>query len=80
MRREQELGHALRSAAPRERLIRAAEDLRAAHLSLLKAELYWAQDARIRRREVAGRITKIQDDTRVWMERSVDEILRDYTV
>ena len=79
-RREQELAHALRSGFSREKLVRAAEDLRAAQLSLLKAELYWTENAKIRGREVDEHITKIQDDTRRWTERSIDEILHDQVV
>jgi hypothetical protein len=75
---ERKLEHALRSGFSRERLVGAAEDLRAAHLSLLKAELYWAQDAKIRGRDIEERVTKIQDDSRRWQEKSVDEILHDY--
>ena len=77
-RREQELAHALRSGFLREKLVRAAENLRAAQLSLLKAELYWTVNAKIRGREVDERVTKIQDETRKWAERSVDEILHDH--
>jgi len=79
-RREQELTHAVRSGFSHERLAQAVEDLRAAQLSLLKAELYWTQDAKIRGREVDERIAKIQDDIRRWTDRPADEILHDYEV
>jgi hypothetical protein len=79
-RRERELQHALRSGFTREKLVRAAEDLRAARLSLLKAERYWAEDGRTRGRDVEERVTKIHNDTQQWMEKPVDEILRDYSV
>src|SRR5690242_14562487 len=78
-RREQELQHAIRSALPREQLARAVEAVRAAHLSLLKAELYWAEDAKVVGRDVDARISNIQHDTQSWTERSIDEILHDYT-
>ncbi len=73
-RRERELEHMLRSGFARERVVRAAEDLRAAHLSLLKAELYWTHDAKIRGREIDERVAKIQSDARKWRDRSIDEI------
>lgn len=76
-RREQELAHALRSGFSRERLVRAAEDLRAARLSLLKAELYWTKNAKIRGRKVDEHIVKIQNDMRKWTEKSVDQVLLD---
>jgi len=77
-RREQELQHAIRSAFAREKLIRVAEDLRAAHLSLLKAELYWTYDAKVRGRDIDERIAKIQSDTDKWRDRAIDEILHDH--
>ena len=78
-RREQELQHAIRTALPREQLARAAESVRTAHLSLLKAELYWVEDAKVVGRDVDARISNIQRDTQRWTERSTDEILHDYT-
>jgi hypothetical protein len=78
-RREQELEHAIRTALSREELVRAAEAMRAAHLSLLKAELYWAEDAKIAGRDIDARIRNIRRDTQKWTERSIDEILDDHT-
>ena len=84
VRREQELEHAIRSALPREQLIRAAEAARTAHLSLLKAELHWIEDAKIDRhakivgRDGDARIANIQRDMQRWTERSIDKILHDY--
>jgi hypothetical protein len=83
-RREQELDHAIRSALSRDRVIRAAEAVRTAQLSLLKAELYWAEEARIVGRgvlkhNVEAHIGKIQRDRQSWTERSIDEILHEYT-
>ena len=78
-RREQELLHALRSALPHEQLVRAVEAVRTAHLSLLKAERYWAEDAKITGCNVDERIRNIQRDTQRWTERSVDEILHEHT-
>ncbi len=78
-RREQKLEHAIHSVMSREQLVRAAEAVRAAQLSLLKAELYWAEDAKLVGRDVEARIENIQRDTQGWTERSTDEILRDYT-
>lgn len=79
-RREQELQHAIRCAVPREQLVRAAEAVRAAHLSLLKAEHYWAEDASVLGRDVDARIDKIRNETQKWSERLIDEILDDYTM
>ena len=78
--REQELKHALHSGFTREKLVKAAEKLRAAHLSLLKAKLYWAEDARLQGLDVAARLVKIQDENRNWLERSDEEILRDFEI
>lgn len=78
LQRERELEHALRSDFSRESLIKAAEKLRAAHLSLLKAELYWAQDAKVRGRDMDERVAKIQSDTQRWLDKSIEEILHDY--
>jgi hypothetical protein len=78
-RREQELEHAIRTALPREQLVRAAEAVRAAYLSLLKAERYWAEDAKVVGHDVDARISNIQRDTQRWTERSVEEIRHDYT-
>ena len=76
--RKQELKHALHSGLTREKQIKAAEKLRAAHLSLLKAKLYWVEDARIQGRDEAARLANIQDETRKWMEMSADEIVHDF--
>lgn len=78
-RREQELQHAIRSALPREQLVRAVEAVRAAHLSLLKAERYWAEDAKVRGRDIDERLRNIQKNTQRWTKKSVNEILDDYT-
>ena len=73
------MDHAIRSALSRDELVRAAEGVRAAQLSLLKAELYWAEEAKVVGRDVDARIGNIQRDTQRWTERSIDEILHDYT-
>jgi hypothetical protein len=75
LKREQEFQHAIRVGFSRERLVRAAENLRATQLSLLKAELYWARDARIRGRDVDERVAKIEGETRKWTEKTFDQIL-----
>ena len=75
LKREQEFVHAIRVGFSRERLVRAAQNLRAAQLSLLEAELYWALNARIRGHDVDARIAKIPDDTRNWLEKTFDLIL-----
>ena len=78
--REHELKHALHSRFTREKLVKAAEKLRTAHLSLLKAKLYWAEDARLQGRDVTAHLAKIHDEKREWMERSTEEILRDFKI
>jgi hypothetical protein len=77
-RREQELTHAVQSGSSRVRLVQAAEGVRAAQLSLLKAELYWAENEKIRGRDVEGRVGRLQNDLQRWSEKSVDQILHDY--
>lgn len=77
-RREHELRHAIRAARPREQLVRAAEAVRAAHLSLLKAEHHWAEDAKLAGRDVAARVSNIERNVREWAERSIDEIMQGY--
>jgi len=82
--REQELDHAIRTELPRDRLVRAAERVRTAQLSLLKAELYWAEEARIVgqgivKPEVQAHVGRMQRAVQSWTERSIDQILDDYT-
>ena len=82
--REQELDHAIRAELPRDRVVRAAERVRTAQLSLLKAELYWAEEARIVGRgivkpDVHAHIDKIHRARQSWTERSIDQILDEYT-
>ena len=76
--RELQLEHVLKSGLAREKLARVAEKLRAARLSLLKAELYWANDARLDGRDMTARLANIQDETRKWTEKSADAILNDF--
>jgi hypothetical protein len=83
-RREQELDHAIRSTLSRDQLVRAAEGVRAAQMSLLKAELYWIEESRIVARGVMepgvdARISNIQRDQQRWAERSIGDILNEYT-
>jgi hypothetical protein len=75
---ELELKHALRSDFSRDRLIGAAEKLRAAALSLVKARFYWAKDAKIKGRNFDERVAKFQSETQKWKNKSIDEILHDY--
>jgi hypothetical protein len=75
LKREQEFRHALCAGFARERLVTAAENLRAAQISLLKAELYWTRDAKIRGRDVEKRIAKIEKDARQWMDKTFDQIV-----
>ncbi len=78
-RRGQELEHAIRAALPRDESLRATEAVKAAHLLLLKAELYWSQDAKIAERDIGARIDNIEREKQRWTERTLDEILHDYT-
>ena len=77
LRRKIELEHAIHSGLSRERVALCAEELRAAQLSLLKAELHWAEEAKLTGRDihVDERIRNIQLDTQQWMEKTVDDIL-----
>ena len=77
--RQQELEHTIRSEFPREQLVRAAEAVRAAHLSLFKAEIYWAEEAELAGRDVGARIANIERDAQRWTERSIEEILQEYS-
>ena len=76
-RRRQELKHAIRSAFSREKLVRAADHLKEAHLSLLKAELHWETEAKIKGHGINERVFKIQENIRSWMEKSTDDILNE---
>ena len=49
-------------------------------MSLLKAELYWAQDAKVQGRDVDELVAKLQSDTQRWLDISIDEILHDYVI
>jgi hypothetical protein len=82
LKRQQELQHAIRAGASHRQLAGAAEKLRSAQLSLLKAELMWARESRLRNFRVSElspaaqkRISHIEEQTRKWAGRTVDEIL-----
>lgn len=47
--KQQELEHAIRGGLSQDKLVRAAERVRAAQLSQLKARLHWTEDAQIQR-------------------------------
>ena len=86
MRQKQlELEHAIDSHLPPAKLARAAERVRAAQLSLLKARLHWIEDAQIQRSRLGSRFTRhvgeaaeIRDATRVWTEKAVEIIIREH--
>ena len=80
MQRRHELEHAIRAQLPREKLNTAAEVFRAAQLSLLKANLYWAQDAVIRGSDAKTRIERAERETEIWTAKSVDDILQHFNV
>ena len=77
-KREQELTHAIRNSLPDAQLVRAAEAVRTAQLSLLKAELYWAEDPKNIYRDRTSGIPKIQRDQQMWTEKSAEEIVSKY--
>ena len=82
--KREELEHAIRSGLPHEKLARAAERVRAAQLSLLKARLHWALEARIQRTggrpptRDFGSVAEIQGSTRDWTERTIASIIADH--
>ena len=79
--KQQELEHAIISGLSRDKLVKAAERVRAAHLSLLKARQYWVADAKIQhtggRRSTRdfGAVHEIEEATRAWTAKSVDFII-----
>jgi hypothetical protein len=83
--KQEELEHTIRSGLPHAKVVRAAESVRAAQLSLLKARLHWAMEARIRwtGRHPAtrdfGSIEQIEDATRDWTEKTNESIIALYT-
>ena len=82
--KQEELEHAIRSGLPHAKVVKAAERVRAAQLSLLKARLHWALEARIRwtGRHPAtrdfGNIEGIEDATRDWTEKTNESIIALY--
>jgi hypothetical protein len=84
LKRKQELQHAIRTRASRGQLNTAAEKLKSAQLSLLKAELRGVLESRLRNFRVTElssaarkRISNIEEQTRKWESRTLAEILRD---
>ena len=75
---ERELEHALRSGFSRDRLVKGAEKLRAANLSLIKARFYWAKDAKVKGHDIDDNVAKFQSETQRWKEKSIHDILQDY--
>jgi hypothetical protein len=73
-RRNQELQHAIRAGLSREQVLSAAEAVKAANLSLLKAELHWAEEARLKGGDVHERTQNLQEESRKWMDKTSDEI------
>ena len=73
-RRQQELQHAIRAGLPRDQVLSAAEAVKAANLSLLKAELHWAEEARLKGGDAHERIRNIHQESQSWTSRSADEI------
>jgi hypothetical protein len=82
--KQQELEHAITSGLSRDKLVKAAERLRAAHLSLLKARQYWVADAKIQHTggrpstRDFGALHEIEEATRAWTEKSVDVIIAEH--
>ena len=73
-RRQQELQHAIRAELPHEQVLGAVEAVRAANLSLLKAELHWAEEARLKGDDAHERIRNIHQESQKWRNRTSDEI------
>jgi hypothetical protein len=78
------LRHAIRGGASRGQLAKAAEKPRSAQLALLKAELWWLRETKLRHfrvTELSGtaqeRIANIQERARRWESRTIDEILHE---
>ena len=73
-RRQHELQHAIREGLPHDQVLSAVEAVRAAHLSLLKAELHWAEEARLNGDDVHERIRNIHLEAQKWKNRTSDAI------
>ena len=73
-RRQQELQHAIRAGLPHEQVLGAVEAVRAANLSLLKAELHWAEEARLNGDNTHERIRNIHEESRKWLNKTPNEI------
>ena len=83
--KRQELEHAIRCELPQDKLARAAERVRAAQLSLLKARLHWIEDAQIQRSTLGSSYTRdvgeaagIIEATRSWTEKAVETIIGEH--
>lgn len=86
LQRQRQLEHAIRSKRPDNKLLQAAERVREAQLSLLKARLHWALEARFRyiyppstRTRDFGEIAKIEEATRAWTDKSAGTIISEYS-
>lgn len=77
-RREEELRRALLRQLPRDRLIAAVENVRAARLSLLKAKHYWAEVARMTGRLGPNHAENIEAEKQAWLKKPMEEILGQY--
>jgi hypothetical protein len=73
-RRQQELQHAIRAGLSQEQVLSAVEAVRAANLSLLKAELHWAEEAMLKGDDAHERIRNIHQESQKWKNRTPDEI------
>jgi hypothetical protein len=76
-RRQQELQRAIHEKSPRDQILSAVEAVRAAHLSLLKDELHWAEQARVKGEDVHERIRNIHLESQRWKDRASDAIVND---
>jgi hypothetical protein len=68
------LQHAIRAGLPHDQVLGAVEAVSAANLSLLKAELHWAEEARLKGDDTQERIRNIHQESQEWMNRTPDEI------
>lgn len=79
VRREEELRHAIRSAAAPAVVMKGAERVRLAQLSILKAERHWTRDIKMRRKNVATGLHSIEKGITEWQEKPVGAIIAAYT-
>jgi hypothetical protein len=83
LKREEELKHAVRAGLPHAKVLKAAQRVREAQLSLLKARLHWARDAQIQKSgqgvtRAYGEVEEIEDAIRDWKQKSTEAIVSEH--